>query len=74
MGQRKFNLLDLTYQRPGFNAVDFFTKIAAEAFFQIFGFTNIDHCAGGVYHPINTGLLWYGRQKGFGVKHGYFGY
>ena len=68
MRNRNIDVTDIADQHIRFTAAGLRTKVAAEAFFEVFGFTDIDHRTGRVIHSVDARLAGYGAEKGFGIK------
>ena len=60
--------MDVADQHFGLTASHLRAEIAAQAFFKVFGFTNIDHRACRVIHAVDAGLTGHGAEKGFWIE------
>ncbi|MNN52798.1 hypothetical protein D3C81_1675170 [compost metagenome] len=63
MGNGNVNLCDIFDQRLCLTATDLSAEIARETFFQVLGFTHIDHRPRQIIHAINARLTGYGFKK-----------
>ena len=68
MGYRHVDMLDERNQSFRFTAGKIAPEVARQAFFQIFGFTNINNRLTGVIHTIDARLAGYCLEKSSWVK------
>ncbi|MNM05456.1 hypothetical protein D3C81_154590 [compost metagenome] len=61
-------LSDIFNQRLRFPAANLLAEVTGEAFFQVFGFTDVDNRASSVIHTVDARLAGYGAEKCFGIK------
>ncbi len=61
-------MMDVTDQHLCLSTADMAAKVAAEALFEIFGFSYIDHGVRGIVHAVHARLTGHRAEKGFGVE------
>jgi hypothetical protein len=68
MGNRKLDMMDMADQGPSFGTPRVTSKIGAQAFHQILGFTHIQNDSVLTQHPVNARLMRDRGKERFMIK------